>query len=263
MDSAGPTDGLSFAVELVGGAIARRAAFLSVHIANRGGAPIPVSARLNLFEGDVRLLRRDPSGEVRRFDGWQIDTIPNPVDLPSGQALAGAVNLMESADGPVLDEAGPYELAAEYFPGVALPPVASPWIAVEVAAPKPGAEETALEALLADRWLRRALVKADAREAPEAMDRLAGEFPDRPEGELARLIVAGGRGEAGRIDWPALAGRHGVASLAVRLLALRTPYSDVGERLAAAYAAALEGLAADPVERERARRTVLREPLPV
>lgn len=251
-------DGLALSVELAGPAVARRSAFLALRVANRGGSALRVSARLNLFEGDVRLLRRDPSGETRRLDGWQIDTVPAEVELPPGCSIMGAVNLLDAGDGPVLGEAGPHELAAEYFPAVARPPLESPWLRVEAAEP---AADAGLDSLLEDRWLRRALVKADAREAPEAMDRLAAGFPERVEGELARLIVAGGRGEADKLDWTAMAARDGATGLAVRLLALRTPYGEAGARLTEAYAAALDSVAADSAERELARKMVLREPI--
>lgn len=262
MDADDGTDGLALTVEPVGAPVARRAALLAVRVANRGGSPLAVSGRLNLFEGDIRLICRGPSGEERRFAGWQIDTLPDPVELPPGRAIVGVVNLLESADGPILGESGPHAIAAEYLPAVTGPWLASPPVQAEVAAPGRSDEDSALDALLADRWLRRALVKADAREAPEAMDRLAAGFPERLEGELALLIVAGGRGEAGKLDWEKLAARDGIMPLAMRLLALRTPYSEVGARLAEAYAAALGGLAADPGERETARQIVMREPVP-
>jgi len=254
-------DDLTVTLELVGAAKADRVTLLCLRVENRGSAPRTLSARLNLFEGDVRLICRAPSGTLDRFDGWQIDTLPKTVELPPSHTLAGTLDLLETAQGPVLREAGHHEIVAEYFPAVGSPPVASAPLSVESGPAVAAPGDEALARLLADRWLRRALVKADAREAPEAMNRLASGFPATTEGELAALIIAGGGDTASRLPWADLAARHGVRGLALLLLALRTPYSPVGLHLAAAFETALATLTADRGELEPARRLVRQEPI--
>jgi hypothetical protein len=258
--------GLAVALEVREPVVAGLAALATLRVINRGNEPRLVSARLNLMEGDLRLFVTAPDGSRREVRGWQADTGLHRVELQPGQQLVGAINLLEAEDGPVFAAPGQYRLEAEYCPGPQAEPVTSGDVPVTVSAP--GAEaEAALAKLLADPAARRALVLADPEGAPEALSRVASEFPDRLEGRLARLILSGGESSDQAMDWSAVEGEAGSVPLALSILALTNPYGRTGERLADEYAAHREasrpaGDAGEAPGPDEALQMVRMQPLP-
>src|SRR5262245_27585720 len=90
-----------------------------VRVRNKGKTPRDVSARLNLFEGDLRARLTGPAGRGRRIHGaYQVDSAPRRVSLQSGQALESGVFLFFTSAGLTFADAGEYRLQLEYDPSV-------------------------------------------------------------------------------------------------------------------------------------------------
>lgn len=224
--------GLRVRLEVDRPVVAGLAALARISISNSGPAPILASARLNLMEGDVSLLVTDPGGGLREIKGWQADTGLNRVELPPGQDLVGALNLLDSPDGPIFPGAGEYRLAAYYTPSPQAEPVESPPVPVSVVMPRT-AEERELAALLSDPAVRRGLVLGDGESAPQALRDIAGRFPGTLEARLAGLVSGAAEGGQADEDAPPLA-------TALAIVALTNPYSRTGKRLSGDYAARFE-----------------------
>jgi hypothetical protein len=248
--------GLSAGLEVAQPVVAGLAALAILRIVNESPAPVLVSARLNLMEGDVSLTLTDPGGGLREIKGWQADTGLHRVELPPGHGLVGAIDLLDAPDGPIFPAPGEYRLGAEYRPSPQAPPAVAPPVPVSVVAPRT-ASERELAALLQDPSVRRALVLGDRDSAPERLRDIARRFPDTLEGRLAELV-------AGATDWDATEDRSGPIRLALAILALTNPYSRTGERLAEDYAARLEARRASAdasPEIEQALHLLRAEPL--
>ena len=248
--------GLKATLEIAGPVVLGRAALAVIRIANLGPAPVWASARLNLMEGDVALQVTDPGGGVREVKGWQADTGLNRVELPPGQEIVGAIDLLEAPDGPIFPRPGDYRMAALYWPGPKAEPLATPPVPVSVIAPQ-SEEDRVLGDLLADPDVRRALVLGDRDSAPKRVAGIAARFADTLEGRLARFVadpdsaasaVTGDGADA--VD----------TALVVR--ALVNPYSRTGDRAAAACVAALEAAESDGGDADRAIRLLRGEPVP-
>jgi hypothetical protein len=164
-----------------------------VRVNNHGEDAVSVSGRLNLFEGDLRLQRRGPDGGTATLRGAvDLDSFPRLVDLPADSALESGVFLAYTSAGLSFETPGRYELRAAYDPGDGRATVVSEPVDLQVTAagPDPDAELAAV----ADETVARAvaLTGLDADPAATASLRtLADRFPDRREGILAALALAG------------------------------------------------------------------------
>lgn len=225
-------EGLSVRLEVAQPVVAGLAALALLRISNSGAAPLLVSARLNLMEGDVSLVVTDPGGGMREIKGWQADTGLHRVELAPGRDLVGALNLLDAPDGPIFLCAGEHRLAAHYtpFPGTA--PIESPSVPVSVAMPRTAAERE-LAALLADPAVRRGLVLGDCESAPQILRTIAGRFPGTLEARLAGLVSRCAEGAETDED-------EAPVETALAIVALTNPYSRTGERLSGDYAARFE-----------------------
>jgi hypothetical protein len=239
--------------------LAGRAALARIEVANRGAAAILASRRLNLMEGDLRLIATDAEGLRRVVRGWQVDSGLDRVVLEPGRRLVGAVNLLEVGDGPLFTRTGLHRLAVEYDPSPREPSLPSEAVTVAVRAAETEAD-VALAELLGDAALRKALLFAEADAAPEAMRRLAERHPGTLEGELARLILAATAGTSE--DWAAAAAALGLDRLALAILALANPRSGIGGALAGSLAAWLAARATADAGVGTALAMVRRDPLP-
>jgi hypothetical protein len=225
-------EGLSVRLEVAQPVVAGLAALALLRISNSGAAPLLVSARLNLMEGDVSLVSTDPGGGIREIKGWQADTGLHRLELPPGQELVGALNLLDSPDGPIFPGAGEYRLAAHYTPSPQAAPVAAPPVPVSVVIPRTEAERE-LAALLADPAVRRGLVLGDRESAPQTLREIAGRFPGTLEARLAGLVSGAADGAEADEDSPPV-------EIALAIVALTNPYSRTGKRLSGDYAARYE-----------------------
>lgn len=245
-------------------------------VSNRGAAPETVSARLNLTEGDVRLLVTCPDGSSRRVAGagGQPDTLPREVTLAPGEQVAGSVNLLQTDAGPTFTQPGSYTLQAEYTPSPQAGWVASAPVVLNVESPQ-SEEQRGVAAQLIKDDVRLALTLAEPDRAPAELGELAGRYPGTLDGKLARLILAGskdvGEGEHGlegaaASDEVLLDMKPGEA--AALITSVSTPYSRVGSRLSKRYVSYLESQDAAEgargstggAERERALRILKGQP---
>ena len=216
-----------------------RAGLARIEIVNRGTAPILVSRRLNLMEGDLQLWVTDPSGARRKAPGWQVDSGPDRIELGPDRRLVGALNLLDAGDGPLLPKPGRYGLAVSYHPAPGADPVASEELAIAVGTPQ-DEKDRALAELLEDEALRRTLMFGEADAAPSSLSALADGFGGTLEGEMARLIR-----DEGSPDWRRAWEALHPEPLALAVLSLATPRSGTGLALAQSFAAWLGAVAAE------------------
>jgi hypothetical protein len=208
-----------------------------VRIRNKGKASRDVSARLNLFEGDLRARLTGPDGRARRIHGaYQVDSAPRRVWLESGQALESGVFLFFTSAGLTFADSGEYRLQLEYDPSVRETLVSDerPLIVHE-----PGSEkERALATITLNVDLGRAVALAEPSpgEGMARLEQLATSFSARTEGRVAALVLGAGkdRSAGGRLtetlsDMDDLQLAHWVSALA-------TPVSSRGRALTAVLA---------------------------
>lgn len=213
-------------------------ALVIVRVINGGSTAASVSSRLNLMEGDMRLSIEDPGGDTRELKGWQADTAARRVDLPPGHQIEGGINLLWTDAGAAFPKAGRYVLRAEYDPAPDAETIVSPPLAVTARLPRNAAERDAAS-ILEDEPVRKALVWAQSDAEPDKLKALAQKLPDTLDGKLAGLLLSGSG-----VDDPASADAAfqsaDPVTLAHRITALSTPYSNVGRKLAADLAGRMQ-----------------------
>ncbi|WP_194396891.1 hypothetical protein [Microbacterium atlanticum] len=100
-----------------------RIAFAEVELIAAGGPSGPVSARLNIVEGDLEILVTPAGGAPlpARWP-WPVDSAPRSVELAQGERLLAAVPLLASGSAPLFPVPGRYDLVARFAvrPGVLL-----------------------------------------------------------------------------------------------------------------------------------------------
>lgn len=243
----------------------------TLSVCNRGKSPATVSSRLNLMEGDVRLLLTGPDGSRRqvRGAGGQPDTALRQVTLPPGQQIVGSLNLLCTDSGTTFTEPGKYILQAEYSPSPQIGWVASAPVTMTVLSPQSEAHRGAA-ALLQKEDVKLALTLAEADRSPAELRELAERFADTLEGTLARLILVGSvtaaEDAAASNDIFLTTDPITTASL---ITSVSTPFSSVGKRLTDSYAAYLEShdiaakapQSAEIKKMERALRIIKGQPL--
>lgn len=100
-----------------------RIAFAEVEVVAAGPSPAPVSARLNIVEGDLEILVTPAGGApVRAAWPWPVDSAPRSVELAPGARLVASVPLLAAGSAPLFPSPGWYELIARFAarPGVLL-----------------------------------------------------------------------------------------------------------------------------------------------
>jgi hypothetical protein len=190
-------------VELLGPAVVWRGELArgALRVVNEQDTPQEVSARLNLAEGDVRLLVTRPDGSIRRaYSSRLVDSAARSVELGPGMALESGLGLFHAHTGPIFDEPGVYQIVAQYdaAPGETL---STPALEVEARDPKT-AEETALAQLLRDRAVAVSFELGEPQTvaAQAVLASMAERFAERREGRAARLIIAAAEGAPPAID---------------------------------------------------------------
>jgi hypothetical protein len=228
-------------------------ALATLRVTNRGTAPITISSRLNLMEGDMRLLVVGPDGTRRELRGWQADTILRQVTLAPNEQLVVNLNLLQTEEGPVFPSAGRYQLQAEFSPSLESGAITSPPVEIHVRAPQTEVERGVAQ-LLSDENVRRSIVLAQNDASPDELAQLAERYPDTLDGKLAQLIRAGS-GDA-TADFGSL---DSALSNAPLISALRTPFSRVGRGLAEEFSARVAAFdEATPEDKQSAIDTAAR-----
>ncbi len=231
----------------------------TVVVTNRGPAPVTISCRLNLMEGDVRLSVLGPDGATRVLKGWQADTALRRVTVPPGWHIEGTMNLLWSEVGATFPSPGAYVLRAEYDPSPQEKTVVSSPTTV-VAQPPQTAEERSVADLLTDAGLREAIVLAKSETGPGKLRALARDFGETLDGKLARMLLLGSGaadGEPGSEDALRIADP---VTLARWIGMLTSPYSKAGKRLADALVARVR-MDSSTASADDATRTALEEAL--
>jgi hypothetical protein len=91
---------------------------VGARVVNDGSAPVTMSSRLDLAEGDLDVVVQGLDGVARRAGWpWPVDSALRQVELGPGQAIEGAALLL-SAGGtePLFPTAGFYTLAGSFTP---------------------------------------------------------------------------------------------------------------------------------------------------
>jgi hypothetical protein len=85
-----------------------------VTLVNDGQAARTVTTRLNLAEGDLRMLQVTPSGDVEQVRDVVVACGPRPTTvLEPGQSLTGRMQVFFTSAGVTFDRSGPYRVVAE------------------------------------------------------------------------------------------------------------------------------------------------------
>ena len=205
-----------------------------VRVRNKGKAPRDVSARLNLFEGDLRARLTGPDERARRIHGaYQVDSAPRRVLLEPGQALESGVFLFFTSAGLTFADAGEYRLQLEYDPSVRETIVSDErrLIVHELGSEK----ERALATITLNVDLGRAVALAEPSpgEGKARLEQLATSFGGRTEGRVAELVLRAGK-EKTAVGRPITTfSDMDAVELAHWLSALATPVSSRGHALTA------------------------------
>ena len=202
----------------------------TLRVTNRATTPITISSRLNLMEGDVRLIVVDPQGVRHEVHGWQADTILRQVELAPNEQLVANLNLLQTEEGPVFPVPGRYQLQAEFSPSLQSEAITSAPVEVNVRTPQTDVERGVAE-LLRDDKTRRSILLAQNDESPTEIAQLAERFPETLDGKLAQLIRAGTGEAAAEFD-----SLDASLSTAPLISVLKTPFSHVGRELAKEFA---------------------------
>jgi hypothetical protein len=230
-----------------------RGAFVvpALEVRNTGADPVTVSSRLNLFEGDVVVRCTPPDGDRVELRGAiEVDSLPRTVELGPGQRLESGLFLSYASVGVPFETLGTYELVGAYRPGPAHPTVTSDPVVLQVVEPTSD-EERQLAALTLDGNLARTVALCGLETDPQAvetLETLAERFPNRPEGSIARLVLASLReADAGVVE--SVVEAWGVTTTAHWITAL-LPGGDTAESVRREYLELLE----------RAKRIAREEP---
>lgn len=165
----------------------------ALRIRNEGSEPVTVSNRLNLVEGDVLVRCTDPNGQRDQLRGViTVDSLPRTVELSAQQWLESGLFLFYTSDGFTFDTLGSHELIVEYHPDFSETTVTSDPVDLRITEPTDEETRTLADETMVDEVCR-AIALCGLETEPTAVDGLEtlGErFPDRPEGAIARFVLA-------------------------------------------------------------------------
>lgn len=166
----------------------------TVRIRNDSTDFATVSARLNLFEGDLVVWCTPPDGERIGLQApVTVDSLPRDIDLPPDGYLEAGIILSYTSHGLTFNTLGPYRLVAEYDPGQPYDTVESNPVEFKVVeATTPKARE--LASLTTCKPVARAIALGGLDEPdPDTADQIktmAEDFADRREGVISFLTLA-------------------------------------------------------------------------
>jgi hypothetical protein len=257
--------GLAIGVEVADPVVVGLSVPAAIRVTNHGPGPATISSRLNLFEGDLRLIVTHPDGTTRHLKGWQADTPLHRVTLAAGEHVEAAINLLSTGSGPAFPSPGSYVLRVEYDPSPAAETVVSAPVTVTARSPQTEPERGVAE-LLKDDATREAFVRAEVDAAREKFEALSQRYGETLDGKLARLLLFGA--DKG-IDAADTFQRTDPMTLARWITMLSTPYNKIGAHLTDQFVARFElhssaaagSKAEDSAVLEKALRVVKRLPL--
>jgi hypothetical protein len=205
-----------------------------VRVRNQGKAAHEVSARLNLFEGDLRARLTGPDDRARRIHGaYQVDSAPRRVLLEPGQALESGVFLFFTSAGLTFADAGEYRVQLEYDPSVRETIVSDErrMVVHELRSEK----ERALATITLNIDLGRAVALAEPSpgEGKTRLEQLATSFSGRTEGRVAALVLRAGHEKSANSRLTEPFSDMDAMELAHWVSALATPVSSRGRALTA------------------------------
>lgn len=167
----------------------------TVCIRNTGTAPISVSTRLNLVEGDLCIWYVGPHGERTQLCGRvQVDSPKRPTELAPDQRLEAGLLLTHSAKGITFETPGQYRLQLEYHPDGDSWLVVSPPLSLQVV-PSPDTLQDLAALTLSDEVSRtlsfRGCTTASSQSVVcDQLRTLATTYPDRCEGIISQFILS-------------------------------------------------------------------------
>ena len=165
----------------------------ALRIRNEGSESVTVSNRLNLVEGDVLVECTDPSGQRNELRGViTVDSLPRTVELSAGQFIESGLFLFYASDGFTFDTVGSYELRVGYHPDTSESAVFTDSVELRITEPTDSETQALAEQTMVDDVARAiALCGLETDPAVVAgLSTLGERFPDRPEGALARFVLA-------------------------------------------------------------------------
>jgi hypothetical protein len=163
-----------------------------VVLTNVGDRAREVTTRLNLAEGDLRLLHAPPNHTVEQVRDVVVACGPRPtVELPPGASLSGRMQIFFTSEGVTFDQPGPHVLRADLdVDGISS--VRSPRVTVHVrTAATEGERDIAVTTL--DRGVGMAFALGDFgrdEAAREGLARLADEHPEHDTAAAGALVLA-------------------------------------------------------------------------
>jgi len=162
-------------------------------VTNVGPLPRPVSARLNLAEGDLRLIRRRPSGTLDQVTDVLLGCGQRPmVVLAPGESITGRAQLLYTNAGFTFDEPGNHDVMAEFDTGDGWTSARSATVRVQVRPAQSAAERAAADLALNSR-VGLAVALGDYgvdRQVGEQLAAFATEHASTETGAAAALVVA-------------------------------------------------------------------------
>ena len=163
-----------------------------VTLTNTGDQPREVTTRLNLAEGDLRLLHALPNQEVEQVRDVVVACGPRPtVLLPAGESITGRMQILFTSEGVTFDQPGSHRLRADLdVDGFSA--VTSPRVTVQVRSAATE-DERDIAATTLDRRVGMALALGDFGSDQATRERLADvaqAHPDHDTGAACALVVA-------------------------------------------------------------------------
>lgn len=192
LGTADDADGLRLELRLPADAFVGEYVIAEVVLTNVADRPRQVTTRLNLAEGDLRLLHAAPGGGVEQVRDVVVACGPRPnVELPPGGTMTGRMQVFFTSEGVTFDRPGPHTLRAELDVD-SFTVVRSPRVVVQVRTAA-SEEERDIALTTLDHGIGMALALGDFgrdEAARERLTRLADQHVEHDTGAAGALVLA-------------------------------------------------------------------------
>jgi hypothetical protein len=181
------TDGLRLELRLPTDVFVGEYVIAEVILTNVSDEPREVTTRLNLAEGDLRLLHTAPGSGVEQVHDVVVACGPRTtVELPPNSSITGRMQVFYTNEGITFDEPGPHAVRAELDVGD-LTAVRSQRVVVHV---RTAAAEDERDIAVTALGMAIALGDFGGDEAArERLTRLADQYPEQDTGAAAALVL--------------------------------------------------------------------------
>lgn len=240
-------------------------------VTNKSDSKIEVSSRLNLSEGDVRLLVNSPTGHRVTANGVMVvDTPSKMVILEPDQSIESGLFISFTDAGLLFRNPGRYRVQAEYDPGGDSQIVLSEEVVLHVMDASTSRNPALIELVENERAVKEIATGGAYGDevGRKKLGELAEKLPDQKEGVIAQIVLIAGDPEATEDEIvSALAPRfrnHEPIALAEWCTAVISPLSPSGETLKKVILEILEDSqfsATNISETDHARKILLQQPL--